>query len=83
MFGLTWGSILTLVSNVFGFFKGLVATFQAESQKQAGRDEVNAETLRRNAERNAEAREVEAEAEKDHRDHPDDDSGFDTSFRRD
>jgi len=79
----TWATIVKLVYSAFEFFRSLLSNIEAERNKQAGRDEANADALRQNAERNAEAREVEAKAEADHRAHPNDDSGFDTSFRRD
>jgi hypothetical protein len=52
--------------------------------KQAGRDEANADTLRQNAERTAKADEVGREADRIHRENPNnDDKAFDTTFRRD
>jgi uncharacterized membrane protein len=82
----TWFSlktILALISNVLGFFRELMSNIAAERNKQAGRDEANADTLRQNAERVAEGKKAEEEAERIHRERGDSDSAFDTSFRRD
>jgi hypothetical protein len=68
-------------------FAGLIRDFfhwkENEDTRQAGIDAANASTQRQNAERVAEARNAEAEAERDHRMHPDDDGGLDQTFRRD
>ena len=80
---ITWATIVKLVYSAFEFFRSLLSNIEAERNKQAGRDEANEAALRQNAERNAHAREVEAKAEADQRAHPNDDDGFDTSFRRD
>lgn len=79
-----WGTILSLFSNVLALFRKVAEIIATSIAKQAGRDEANADTLRQNSERTAEANKVEREADKTHRDNPDnDDKAFDTSFRRD
>lgn len=78
-----FSSALAAINVIFGFLRDLLSQIRTAEERQAGRDEEKANTLRENAERNAQAREAEAEAEAQHRAHPDNDEGFDTSFRRD
>jgi multidrug resistance efflux pump len=73
--------------NALTTLAGLVRDFfhwkENVDQRQAGIDAANASTQKQNAERVAEARKIEEEAEREHRFNPDDDSGLDQTFRRD
>lgn len=79
-----WGTILSIFSNALALFRKVAEIISTSIAKKAGRDEANADTLRQNAERTAEAKKVGDEADRIHRENPDDDDkAFDTSFRRD
>lgn len=80
---LSWQAILSILSNGLAFLRKIAEIISTAAAKKAGRDEANAETLRQNAERTAKAKQVEEETVKEHLKKPNNDSAFDTSFRRD
>lgn len=77
---MTW---LQAIVALLGVIRDFFHAKENADARQAGRDQANASTQKQNADRVAEAREVEEQAERDHRFNPDDDSGLDRTFRRD
>lgn len=77
---MTWLSAAYAILKIILVWLGMK---QSEDDKQAGRDEFEAETLRRQAEQADKASKIEEEAERAHKKSPSGDDGLDTDFRRD
>ncbi len=71
--------VLPLVLQLIQMFK---SSAYAKEQRGIGRDQAVKESLEEGAAIIAKARAIEAEAEKRHAEHPNDDGGFDPEFQR-
>lgn len=80
---MSFGAILKLIAGVVALLRSWMQSIHDAEVKQSGRDEVKAEAAEIQAERLDQGRHIEAEAEKDHRAKPNDDSAFDQEMFRD
>lgn len=76
-------AILEIISGIVALLRSWTQWFHDAEVKQSGRDEVKAEAAEIQAERLDQGRHIEAEAERDHRAKPNDDSAFDQEMFRD
>lgn len=76
------GSILSIISSVLSLLRTLANWIEGAKQREEGRNEANAETLRKNSAQVDAAMKAEVEADKGHKTMPGDEA-FDNDFRRD